>query len=393
MTMATPFKIEVAGLTAFQLVILGTIMEITIFTCEVPTGVVADVVSRRLSVIIGCMLFGVGFAVMAAAPIFWAQAVAAVIWGVGETFISGAREAWVADELTHAEGEHMAAGDVFVYGTQAGFLGRFVGTWAAAAFVFWGLAAPIYAGAVGFVLLGFFLIRYMPEKGFERSAERVHSFESMRRTLAGGFHLMRTRALLAFALGATFVVGLSSEGFDRLWQKLVIDEFGLPSLGAMPEATWWAILNSAGLLTSAWAVGFIRKRVDMESQSAVIRASFWIFALLAIFLLLFGLSGSFWVAIVGFLIVRTLRRSIEPLNTAWLNLNAESKVRATVLSFSGQAHSIGEITGGPGIGAVAEFVHIRWAMFLSSALASPGPLLVWKALMRQKKEEQEPAVS
>ena len=54
------YRIETVGLDAFQLVILGTILEITIFSCEVPTGVVADTVSRRLSVIIGscCCSYG-----------------------------------------------------------------------------------------------------------------------------------------------------------------------------------------------------------------------------------------------------------------------------------------------------------------------------------------------
>src|SRR5215510_14843319 len=49
------------GLSRLQLVLVGTVLEAVIFVFEIPTGVVADVYSRRLSVIIGAFLVGVGF--------------------------------------------------------------------------------------------------------------------------------------------------------------------------------------------------------------------------------------------------------------------------------------------------------------------------------------------
>ena len=51
--MSAIYRVEVVGLDVFQLVFLGTVLEATVFLFEIPTGVVADVYSRRLSVIIG----------------------------------------------------------------------------------------------------------------------------------------------------------------------------------------------------------------------------------------------------------------------------------------------------------------------------------------------------
>ena len=57
------YEATVAGLTPVQLILVGTTLEISAFLFEVPTGIVADVYSRRLSIIIGYILIGVGFLV------------------------------------------------------------------------------------------------------------------------------------------------------------------------------------------------------------------------------------------------------------------------------------------------------------------------------------------
>jgi DHA3 family tetracycline resistance protein-like MFS transporter len=50
---------------------------------EVPTGVVADVYSRRLSIVIGVLLTGAGFMIEGLFPYFEAILLAQVVWGLG----------------------------------------------------------------------------------------------------------------------------------------------------------------------------------------------------------------------------------------------------------------------------------------------------------------------
>ncbi|MEO6059301.1 MAG: hypothetical protein ABIQ05_04930, partial [Candidatus Limnocylindria bacterium] len=64
------FMIQVAKLDALQLVLVGTTLEASAFIFEVPTGVLADTVSRRLSVIIGTALIGIGLVVWGAWALF-----------------------------------------------------------------------------------------------------------------------------------------------------------------------------------------------------------------------------------------------------------------------------------------------------------------------------------
>jgi len=58
-TVTAVYFVTEVGMSPLQLVLVGTLMELSIFVFEVPTGVVADVYSRRLSIVIGTFVMGV----------------------------------------------------------------------------------------------------------------------------------------------------------------------------------------------------------------------------------------------------------------------------------------------------------------------------------------------
>ena len=107
------YVVREAELDPLQLVLAGTALEAAVFIAEIPTGVVADVYSRRSSMIIGLTISGVGFALMGASPTFLWIAGGQAVWGVGWTFISGAQEAWLADEVGEAD-----AAPIYLRATQ-----------------------------------------------------------------------------------------------------------------------------------------------------------------------------------------------------------------------------------------------------------------------------------
>jgi len=114
-TVTSLYEVTVAGLTPVQLILVGTTLEISAFLFEVPTGIVADVYSRKLSIIIGYILMGLGFLIEGFFPFFVPILVAQVIWGLGYTFTSGATQAWITDEI----GEE-PANKLFLRATQIG---------------------------------------------------------------------------------------------------------------------------------------------------------------------------------------------------------------------------------------------------------------------------------
>src|SRR5688500_19598988 len=99
MSVSILFQTTEAGLAPFELLLVGAALQGAILVSEVPTGVVADTYSRRLSVLIGLSLVGCGSIVSGLTPDFGPIVVGTVVLGVGRTFISGALQAWIADEV------------------------------------------------------------------------------------------------------------------------------------------------------------------------------------------------------------------------------------------------------------------------------------------------------
>lgn len=64
------YHIENVHMNPLQLILVGTALEAVCFTFEIPTGIVADVYSRKLSIIIGLLLIGIGFTIEGSIPDF-----------------------------------------------------------------------------------------------------------------------------------------------------------------------------------------------------------------------------------------------------------------------------------------------------------------------------------
>lgn len=363
------YFIEYAGLNSFQLVILGTVFELTIFLCEIPTGVVADVFSRKLSVTLSYFLAGVAFLLTSLSVHFWLLALGAIVWGISETFLSGAREAWIADELTAVQPE-VSADQAFIGGNQYGLVGRFLGVWAAFGLTFFSLRAAMVGGAVAFLVLAAVFHLTATEKGFHRAPEHTHNLGDLFATLREGFQLIRGRSALVAVVLTTFFVGFSSEAMDRLWQKRFKDSFALPEIFGSPHGIW-AILQSGVMIGTFVVLAYVNRAKVELPQLKLLGIILTLVVAIAGGMLVFGTAPGLYIAIAAFYVVRISRRALSPLTTAWLNRRAESKVRATVLSFAGQAHSFGEIVCGPILGGIAQLAGFKASMFASSALLFP----------------------
>ena len=78
-------------------------MEAAVFLFEIPTGVVADTYSRRLSLIIGYLGMGAAWLLVGVVSEPWAVIVLWAFWGISYTFTSGAYQAWITDEVGRRE--------------------------------------------------------------------------------------------------------------------------------------------------------------------------------------------------------------------------------------------------------------------------------------------------
>ena len=64
---------------------------------------------------------------------------------------------------------------------------------------------------------------------------------------------------------------------------------------------------------------------------------------------------------------------------AWMNQHLDPDVRATVLSMIGQVDAVGQITGGPAIGAIGRVVSLPLALSLCGGLLAPALAFIRRA--------------
>ena len=353
-----------------QLVLVGTLLEVTCFLGEIPTGIVADLYSRRLSVLIGLVLIGTGIVLQGALPVFWAVLLAQIVWGIGYTFTSGATEAWITDEI--GEGNVQP---VFTRAEQLGLAMTFTGTIAAGGLGIVDLRLPIVLAGIGYVVLAGVLVLVMPEGNFHRTPrDEWETFAHMRRSFTDGLAQVHRRPVVRSFFLISLLVGLSSEVFDRLWAARLIEEFTFPSVfGTDSSAVWFALIVLIGTLVSL-LVSLVVNRVGTKTVNDLHPN-----ALLAVLVLIqvagvlgLALLGNLWLALAAIWVRDAARVVAYPIQAAWLNRNVDSRSRATVLSMNSQTDALGQVVGGPPLGALATRTSIPVALIVSAGILAPA---------------------
>ena len=382
-TVDAVYQVETVGLNALQLVLVGTALEISAFLFEVPTGVVADVFSRRLSIIIGMFIMGLGFVVEGSFPFFAPILLAQVLWALGYTFTSGATEAWIADEVGEAQ-----AGQAFLRAGQIAAIGSLIGILPGVLIGLLGANIPIVLGGALLMAWGAVLIVVMPETGFKPTPrENRNTFQSMTHTFKSGLRVVRGKPALINILTIGFILGLYSEGFDRLWTPHVLNDITLPAVGNLEPVVWMGVIRGIGMLIGIGITEVVRRRVDTSRHGPVARAVLMLIGGMVAGLLAFALTGNFVIALIAFWGFSSLRRTLGPLYTAWVNQHAESNVRATVISMASQIDALGQILAGPIVGAIGLALGIPVSLTICAiVLATALPLLI-RTIRIDRREE------
>jgi MFS transporter, DHA3 family, tetracycline resistance protein len=377
-TVSALYQVTVVRLDPLQIVLVGTVLETSVFLFEIPTGVLADVKSRRLSIIVGYVLMGCGFIVEASWPLFVAVACAQGLWGLGYTFTSGATQAWIADEV----GEERA-GAAFIRGHQVGRVGSLVAIPLAVALGSVALRLPILLGGLGLISLAGLMAFTMPEQGFRPPPHKDRTpWHQMAHPLVQARALVARQPLLLALLGIGLFYGLSSEGLDRLWTPHLLSNFALPGAKQVETVVWFGALRAVNMLLSLGMIELARRRVDLAKPAALGRALLGSAGIIIVGLASFALTRNAWLALGCFLALSACRAIIDPLSNVWMNQRiGDPQVRATLFSVSGQVDAVGQIVGGPLVGLLGRS-SIRLALVASALLLTPVIPLYGLAMRR-----------
>lgn len=364
------YQVQVAHLTALELVLIGTTLECSVLFFEIPTGIVADVYSRRLSVIIGTVMIGLGFLVESLFPAFYPILIAQVIWGIGYTFTSGALLAWITDEVGEARFEA-----VLLKSVQLEQVGAIIATLVAVAIGSYMINLPIFLAGCSFILMGLFLIIYMDETGFQPIPHPDRKpWLSMWSIAQQSINQVTSRRLLVFLVILSFFLGFYSEGFDRLWTPHLLNDLLFPSWLGFQPVVWFGLMTIAGSLITLGTTEFLHRRLQQTGSVILFRIMFLCICLLVASILIFALSTTVWIAVVSWIVIYVLRRAIEPAFTIWYNERINPAIRATMLSARSQVDAFGQVLGGPPIGYIGNVFNIVTALVVSASSLIPSLL-------------------
>ena len=140
-----------------------------------------------------------------------------------------------------------------------------------------------------------------------------------------------------------------------------------------------------GLFTSTVLVRWIgripRERMALVLLCATVAQMLTVIA--------FGLAAGFALAAATFVLARLARGVVYPVEMTWLNQSIDdSSVRATVISINGQADAVGQVAGGPGVGAIGTVFSIRAALVATGLILVPAIALFARAARHGGKEPE-----
>jgi len=366
-----------AGLSFFEVFIANAAFSAGMVLFEIPTGVVADTLGRRVSFLLSVTVLGattlmyVGLAQVDGGVV--AFSLVSVLMGLGFTFYSGAMEAWLVDAL-HATGYTGALDRVFARGQQVTGIAMLVGTIGGGLLGQVDLAIPylVRSGLLAAVFVVAYLV--MHDVGF--APRRVTAKELPAEVRANA------RAGIEFGWGQRplrllMLAGMAQSAF-LMWGFYASQPYLLELLDS--DAVWIAGVVAAGVAMATIAgnqVVRVASRFTNRRTTLLLAAG----AVETCAAVVVGLAGSFWIAAPALLLVMGATGVTTPVRSAYLHQVVGSEQRATVVSFDSMVSSVGGIGGQLGLGALGEARSVSSA-FVVGGLVTSGALPILGRLRR-----------
>jgi MFS family permease len=354
-------------LSPFQLVFIGVAQGIVSLVFEIPTGVMADTISRKWSLVIFHILLGISMVVTGLVTTFPALVATQMLWGIAWTFASGADIAWVTDELNcpkRISAVLTAQARWQQAGAASGMLGFGALAWATNR-----SAAMVTAGGM-MALLGLYVVARFTEQHF--TPTRTQRWRQAATILRRGVTLARRDREILLVFAATFLVNGAADAFGRLYPKQLV---GLGFPNQLDSIVWFTGLGIITFLVGALALRIVETRIAGAGVAQRIYSAACGIGALGVLLL--TTAPDTVTACAGVLLVAGIAWTVtRAVGVIWVNSRTTNDVRATVQSFLAQVEYSGEILCGIALGVLAQATSIIGALAGACALVACAGLVV-----------------
>jgi DHA3 family tetracycline resistance protein-like MFS transporter len=349
----------------FQIGLLASIFEASILIFEIPTGLVADIYGRKLSVILSAFVSLISGIFFIFFPYLFGFIVAEILNGLGETLRSGALEAWLVDSLKHEDKEEKVK-YAFAQGTKYRTLGNLSGLILGGYLASLNIKLVWVPFALIFFILSIFLILKMKE---EYKIERTISdkiFSEISETIKKSLIVIKSQKMILALLLLVFVSGFSFETISQYWQVHFSENLFIKT----KYFGWILAISSVITIIFIDKVTKLSEKSKHEVSSLVILEILFLLSLLVI-----ALTYSPILAVIFFVLLQSFANLREPIFLDLYNKHIPSGQRATLLSFQSLVGSGGEVLAGLCIGVVALKFGLRITFGLGSVVLVLGLVL------------------
>lgn len=291
--------------TVDEISLFKVVFAVTVALFEVPTGIMADLVSRRLSMAISAILFALHSLAYILFPSFWGFLATQVLLGLSATFVSGADTAYLHSYLSKKTDANYSA----VSGKM-----ELISKCGSAIFSL--LSSIIFAISPNLIftisatggLIGFFIALSLPENNENGMAIKQLRFKHFKRNLKNGIALLLdNKEIRKITIVTAFVSSFLIFNFEMYQVKFNL--IGIPS-------TWNGPIYAAFMLMMGFGAKSARNLLKQFSHfSTIILLTFAVslsflffsyspqFALVAIAIVLQQLAFGCWdIVVTNFLL-------------------------------------------------------------------------------------------
>lgn len=345
------------GLTFFEISILMAVNFGASALFEIPTGAVADVFGRKLSVILRNIMKGVLLLLIPLTQSFVALIALFLLWGVAETLKSGADESWVLEWLKHKGREDLFS-DYVAKITAIMMAGGIIGPLIAALLL--GFIEMRFLWTIqGTALFLSTAVLFLAREHFSRKRFDIKGYvQAAAKNMREGIRVTWARKLIFWSMIAVTCIWFVNATLDLLWQPYLKD-FGIPV-----EHLGYVLSGASALGAVAALLGArVAKRVSRKESFLALM----VFVQMAV-LVLIGLvlvPGYAIALLLGAFMIGPFR---FPLEKSWFQSLIPSELRATVTSIRSSAGTIGIVAADLVAGILADNIGPQMTLALIAPL-------------------------
>lgn len=309
------------GFSYFQISIIMSSFGFSMFLFEIPTGAFADGYSRKYSVILGSLIAATSISLIPFTVNFYLLIALWSMAGIGTTFISGAEEAWVIDNLNKVNRKDLHQ-EYFIKSGSFISLGAIVAPFLGAILV------KLYSVKILWFVLGMghfisalimlFFAKELSKPVKVKPMEVIRT--SYRNSIKGLKFSMNHKTILLSIIAGLFM------------QMMFFGNIGIPSFLVSLGMKEYQLGYLSSIIAAVCIGASFLSRSFSHYKPKNVLSSVIMFMMILLLSLIFIPPPYFYIAAIVFILIEGVQNFSEPISQAYFHEFIPEKIRATVIS-------------------------------------------------------------